>query len=36
MLKDIYEFPMDSCTVLIGTEGDFTDEEYTYARESNF
>jgi 16S rRNA (uracil1498-N3)-methyltransferase len=36
MLKDIYEFPMDSCTVLIGPEGDFTDEEYTYARESNF
>jgi 16S rRNA (uracil1498-N3)-methyltransferase len=36
MLKDIYELPMDSCTVLIGPEGDFTDEEYTYARESNF
>ena len=36
MLKDVYDSPIDSCTLLIGPEGDFTDEEYTYARESNF
>ena len=35
-LNDVYKVSIDSCSVLVGPEGDFTDEEYNYARETSF
>ena len=36
MLKDIYRMPNVSCSLLVGPEGDFTNEEYSFANESGF
>ena len=36
MLSKIYDHKVKSCSILIGPEGDFSNEEYEYARESNF
>ena len=36
MLKDIYSMPNVSCSLLVGPEGDFTNEEYSFANESGF
>ena len=36
MLPSIYNRQIDSCSILVGPEGDFTDEEYLYAKGLNF
>ena len=36
MLPSIYNRQIDSCSILVGPEGDFTDEEYLYAKGANF
>tara|TARA_B100001094_G_C18115581_1_gene763781 strand:+ start:241 stop:978 length:738 start_codon:yes stop_codon:yes gene_type:complete len=36
MLPSIYNKSINSSSILVGPEGDFTDEEYIYAKESNF
>jgi len=36
MLPSVYKNNAASCSLLVGPEGDFTDQEYTYAQERNF
>jgi 16S rRNA (uracil1498-N3)-methyltransferase len=36
MLSKVYDHKVKSCSILIGPEGDFSNEEYGYAKESNF
>ena len=36
MLPKVYDHKITSCSILVGPEGDFSNEEYEYAKESNF
>ena len=36
MLSNVYTSNESSCALLVGPEGDFTDQEYKYAKEGNF
>jgi 16S rRNA (uracil1498-N3)-methyltransferase len=36
MLPSIYDNLANSLSILVGPEGDFTDEEYLYAKQSDF
>jgi 16S rRNA (uracil1498-N3)-methyltransferase len=36
MLSSVYTNNLTSCSLLVGPEGDFTDQEYKYAYERNF
>ena len=36
MINNVYNSKSVSCSVLVGPEGDFSDEEYSYAKQSNF
>ena len=36
MLPEVYDGKENSCSLLIGPEGDFSSEEYEYAKQSNF
>ena len=36
MINNVYNSRTESCSVLVGPEGDFSDEEYSYAKQSDF
>ena len=36
MINKIYKSRSETCSVLVGPEGDFSDEEYSYAKQSDF
>ena len=36
MLPKVFSSNQESCAILVGPEGDFTDDEYTLAEQSNF
>ena len=36
MINNIYKSRSATCSVLVGPEGDFSDEEYSYAKQSDF
>ena len=36
MINDFYNEPIFSTSILVGPEGDFSQDEYLYAKQSNF